>query len=190
MALESGRDYPVRELMVVMAGTVAARMATQGSEPGWRRPSSRRRVTSWHECGHIITALACGYFPHGVTIIPHIEPAESPELSYAGKATIATVPILEDGPAPSQPLLRSDAQAMRQICRSLAKTSNLEAEGLTIRDLFIAIRKRTESLLEMNRLKLSALAFALEKTGKLNGAEISKILGLGSQAEAAEHFSA
>jgi hypothetical protein len=174
----TGQSWVETELLILLAGKAAERLALQGSEAGWRRMRRAGELRAWHEVGHGLVAHLRGRTVYEMSIVidPEEQVGPTPRCISGGSCTW--------GKLPERPLQTQTVgpPAEMDLHRSVRIAAVLVIPGTDTplwKDTLRVMRdfqRRSEYLLAANRLLLVELARELEQRQVLNQHDIAMIL--------------
>jgi hypothetical protein len=152
--------------LILLAGSLAARRALRGAEPGWRRFRTDLEVMAHHEAGHATVAALLG---RGVVYIDVFNRAD---LRRGGVCLHSSDPFRELSKDDLEKPSDSDYTQAVRLASLLAPEPGWLATLRTLHEL----KRRTEALIEANWRKVTALAYELGRRGSMGGKEIAPYL--------------
>jgi hypothetical protein len=186
----AGHWWAETELLFLLAGKAAERLALRGSEPGWRRFRTADELRSFHEAAHGLIAASRGRTVYSLSIIPDLKR----EVGTTGLYIVGG--YCEQGSSPDPlpegsqraPLETDEHRAVRiaaifamgsgprpQLQSEIAQW--LKPGWLDTLSVVREYQRRSEALLAANWFLLVKLSAELLKRQVLNQREIAAILG-------------
>ena len=169
-AKESSRIRAENNVVMLLAGSLAARRSLQGSEPGWRRLRAQEELVCFHEAGHVLVFHLNGEHVYEATAIPN---SLKKTLGYCRGGESPEPPEFDDTkPGPT------DIQSAAGLCLalSLLESNWRESNWRSAIQIYHRLRQRAASLVEEHWPAVCLLAGELMFHKRLDQRQLTAIL--------------